>query len=177
MSHHTVRYVEMSEPIYNTISKRIRESYPQSCICWIEENINDRLQTAYAERKFEIAKRGDMNEYHLFHGTSETAVNSIASGGFDPSYNKTSAYGIGTYFAKNASYSFSYMKPNKSDISFMFYCDVLLGTSCRGSASLVIDTNKYDSAVDNLVTPTIVVSPYADGALPRYIIAFHKSAK
>lgn len=167
----------MSEDIYNIISKRIRESYPESCICWIEENINDRLLTAYAERKCEIAKRGAINEYNLFHGTSENAINSIVLNGFDPLYNKTSAYGKGTYFAKNASYSFSYMKPNDSGISFMFYCHVLLGTSCHGSSNLQIDITKYDSAVDNITRPTIVVTPYPDGAYPRYIIAFHKNAK
>lgn len=177
MAQSTIRYVEMSESIYTTISKRIHESYPSSCICWIEEITNGNLQDAFIKRKSEIIKHRPINELQLFHGTSEDAINSISSGGFDPTYNKTSAYGLGTYFAKNASYSFSYMKPNKAGISFMFYCDVLLGTSCCGSAGLAINTEKYDSAVDTLVSPTIVVTPYPDGALPRYIIAFHKTAK
>ena len=174
MTSPVIRYVEMSDPIYTIISRRICESYPNSCICWIESITNDHLQCAYNERK---GLSTTTDQLQLFHGTSEDAVNSIASGGFDPSYNKTSAYGIGTYFAKNASYSFSYMKPNSSGISFMFYCDVLLGKSCIGSSGLVIDTKLYDSAVDTLASPTIVVTPYPDGALPRYIIAFHKSAK
>jgi len=68
------------------------------------------------------------------------------------------------------------MKPNKAGISFMFYCDVLVGKSCLGSPSLTINTEKYDSAVNNLESPTIIVTPYPNGALPKYIIAFHKSA-
>ena len=170
-------YVEMSDPVYNVISSRIRASFPNSCICWIEETINPTLKEAYDKRAIAISKDGPINELQLFHGTKEEAVNSIVSNGFDPAYNKTSAYGKGTYFAKNASYSFSYMQPNQNGISFMFLCDVLLGRSCVGSSNLEIDTTKYDSAVDTLVKPSIVVTPYADGAYPRYIIAFHKNAK
>jgi len=172
-----VRYVEMSEPLYEQISKQIRESFPKSCICWIEENFNPKLLTTFEERKFETAKLGAINQVEFFHGTTESAVNTIAAGGFDPAYNKTSAYGKGTYFAKNASYSFSYMKPNAQGISFMFLCDVIMGTQCLGSSNLIIDTTKYQSAVDRLKDPTIVVTPYADAAYPRYIIAFHKNAK
>lgn len=134
------RYVEMSEPVYDLLSTRIRESFPQSCVCWIEENTNTKLQDAFSNRKFEIAKRGAINERLLFHGTSEEAVNSIITNGFDPEYNRASAYGKGTYFAKNASYSFTYMKPNKAGISFMFLCNVLIGTACNGSTNLQIDT-------------------------------------
>lgn len=173
----SVRYVEMSEPQYEYISKRVRESFPESCICWIEENLNTKLLTAFENRKSEIAKRGAINEVKFFHGTSENVVTSIAAGGFDPTYNKASAYGKGTYFAKNASYSFSYMKPNAVGISFMFLCDVIIGTPCLGSGNLIIDTMKFDSAVDVIKDPSIVVTPYADAAYPRYIIAFHKNAK
>jgi len=161
----------MSEPDYDMISKRIRASYPDSCICWIEEVINPNLRKAYEER------RNSMSEIQLFHGTSEEVVNTIAAGGFDPAYNKISAYGKGTYFAKNASYSFNYMKSEKNGISFMFLCDVLVGTSCQGSSNMNINMELYNSSVDNLANPTIFVTPYADGAYPKYIIAFHKKAQ
>lgn len=171
MSASKARYVEMSEPIYDIISKRIRESFPQSCICWIEEIINPSLREAYEARKSKIG-----NEQQLFHGTSENAVNAIAGGGFDPSYNTVSAYGKGTYFARDASYSYNYMKTQKNGISYMFLCDVLVGRSCLGSNGAVINTEKYDSSVNSLEKPTIFVTPYADGAYPKYIIAFHKTA-
>jgi hypothetical protein len=166
----------MKESIYDTISKRIRESFPKSCIVWIEENQNSFLLEAYDARKKEIAKVTTVNEVQWFHGTREENITKIAQGGFDPSYNKTSAYGKGTYFAKNASYSNSYMIPNTQGISFMFLCDVLMGKPCLGRANLEIDTTLYHSSVDNLNSPTILVSPIADASYPRYIIAFHKSA-
>jgi poly [ADP-ribose] polymerase 10/14/15 len=167
-----IRYVEMKEPIYEQISQRVRESFPNSCICWIEENQNNTLLEAYEKRK-----ASNLKEVQWFHGTKEELITTIANNGFDPSYNKTSAYGKGTYFAKNASYSNSYMSPNKEGISFMFLCDVLMGNPCLGQSQLVIDTTKYHSAVDNIKTPSILVTPFADGAYPRYIIAFHKGAK
>jgi hypothetical protein len=171
----SIRYVEMSEPIYDTISKRIRESFPNSCICWIEENQNSLLLEAYENKKKTMSTP---NEVQWFHGTNETNINTIVQGGFDPAYNKTSAYGKGTYFAKNASYSQGYMIPNKDGISFMFLCDVLMGRiSPTSRANVSIDTNTYDCAVDNFQNPTIVVTPYSDSAYPRYIIAFHKNAK
>jgi hypothetical protein len=174
----SIRYVEMSEPDYDVISKRIRASYPNSCICWIEEVVNPSLRKAYEARRALLLSGGGgpNSEQLLFHGTSEEAVNNIAAGGFDPAYNKTSAYGKGTYFAKNASYSLNYMKSEKNGISFMFLCDVLVGNSCLGSSNMIINTSLYDSSVDNAANPTIFVTQYADGAYPKYIIAFHKNA-
>lgn len=173
----SVRYVEMKEPIYDTISKRIRESFPNSCIVWIEENENIHLYAAYQNRKNEIAKVASINEVQWFHGTREENITKIAMEGFDPSFNKTSAYGMGTYFAKNASYSNSYMVPNSEGISFMFLCDVLMGKPCMGKSNLSIDTNLYHSAVDNFQSPSILVTPFKDAAYPKYIVAFHKDAK
>jgi len=174
-----IRYVEMKEPIYETISARVRESFPKSCICWIEENENPVLLEAYENRKKEIAKRpSNINEVQFFHGTREENITSIAQGGFDPAYNIGSAYGKGTYFAKNASYSQAYMVPNNEGISFMFLCDVLMGSiSPTTRANTEINTALYDCATNNFQNPTIVVTPHSDGAYPRYIIAFHKGAK
>jgi hypothetical protein len=165
-------YVEMSDPVYDQISKRVRQSFPNSCICWIEEVQNPNLQKSYDELKLKIG-----NEKLLFHGTSEEAINSIAAGGFNPEFNKTSAYGKGTYFAEKASYSFSYMKQGRDGVAYMFLCTVLTGRMCRGSNQLVINTENYDSAVDNIDNPTIFVSPHSAAAYPKYIISFHKNAK
>ena len=172
----SVRYVEMKEAIYDIISKRIRESFPNSCIVWIEENKNPELLAAYDNRKKEIAKVSSVNEMQWFHGTREENITKIAMEGFDPDFNKTSAYGKGTYFARDASYSNSYMIPNTQGISFMFLCDVLMGKPCMGDSNLKIDTTLYHSTIDNFQRPSILVTPFKDAAYPRYIIAFHKNA-
>jgi len=165
-------YIEMSNPVYDEISKRVRQSFPKSCICWIEEVQNPNLQKSYDELKMKIG-----NEKLLFHGTAEEAINSIAAGGFNPEYNKTSAYGKGTYFAEKASYSFSYMKEGRDGVAYMFLCTVLTSRTCPGRGQLVIDTEKYDSAVDNIQNPAIFVTPHAGAAYPKYIISFHKKAQ
>lgn len=172
----STRYVEMSEKLYDEISARVRATYPNSCIVWIEENINPLLRAQYKARRDEIAKRvPGSKEVQFFHGTREENINSILAGGFDATLNKTSAYGKGTYFARDAQYSWSYMHPGKEQISYMFLCDVVLGKQHLGQANTQIPAG-FDSFVDNVGNPSIVVTPYNDGAFPHYIIAFHKSA-
>jgi len=175
----STQFIEMSNPLFTYISDRIRTSYQNACILWIEENINNTLFDAYVTRKYEIEQlRGIPSEERLlFHGTREDIINIISSEGFDAKFNKTSAFGKGIYFAEQASYSKNYSNKEINDISYMFLCNVLIGNPRSGKPGISIDTNKYDSACNDLNQPTIVVSPYNDGSYPRYIIAFHKNSK
>ena len=171
-------YVDMSNKEYDRLSGLVRASYPNSCIVWIEENLNPTLRQSYERRKDAIAAEcnGDPKEAQMFHGTREENINTISSGGFDPSMNKVAVYGLGTYFARDAAYSFNYMWPGKEQISYMFLCDVVLGKSTIGASSKLCPTG-YHSQVNTLPDPTIVSVPFPDSAYPKYIIAFHKSAK
>ncbi len=170
--------ISMSDPIFDDISNKIRKSYPNACILWIDEVINPILSQEYEIKKKEIEElRGKVKEIQLFHGTSTDAIHNIAKTGFDPQYNRVSAYGIGTYFAVNASYSFGYMRIDKNEHSYMILADVLLGNIVQGYGLMKVDTTKYDNTVDNINNPTIYTTPYGNGAYPRYIIAFHKNAK
>ena len=162
-------YIELSDPIYDFISNKVRESHPNSCILWIEENINDELLASYEHRKNIIEEiRGDPSEeLLLFHGTKVNFIDIICEYGFEPRLNVHSAYGKGVYFAKNARYSFNYMNISERGISYMFLSNVLLGNKCVGKSGKSIDTQKYDSACDNMDNPTIFVTPYKNGAYPR----------
>jgi len=164
------RFIELGEPIYDEISKKIRQSYPNACICWIECNDNPILKEKYDQRK---ASRKITNEQELFHGTDIHSIDNICEVGFDPTLNRTSAYGKGTYFAKHASYSKDYMKETKDGLKFMILSDVIVGSPCLGSASLNINKGLYDSAVNSLTDPSIVVIPHIDAAYPKYIMSFH----
>lgn len=172
------QYIEMINPMYDFISNEVRKSHPNSCICWIEENINDELLASYEERKTDIENmRGKPSEeLLLFHGTREENIDIICEEGFEPRLNVTSAFGKGVYFAKHSSYSFRYMDVGRGEISYMFLCNVLIGNACIGSSGKIIGTEKYDSACDNLKNPTIFVTPYKNGSYPRYVIAFYKNA-
>ncbi len=173
-------YVAMSSNTYDTIESDIRQSYPNSCVLWIESVTNPWLEEQFQKQKSDIeAIRGvPCKIWQLYHGTKEDAVNSIIHRGFNVSANTRNAYGVGTYFAKNANYSKEYAAPASDQISFMLLCDVLIGEMGNGYTSgKQIDTAKHDNSVNNIKKPLIVVSPYDYGAIPRYIIAFYRNAK
>ena len=141
--------------------------------------MGSRRRRLYQNQKAEIqAKRGKpCTELQLYHGTKEEAAVAIIQDGFDPERNFRAAYGKGTYFAKNASYSRDYAPPASDQVSFMLICSVLLGEVGLYGSMKPIDTKVHDNAVDNLKSPSIYVTPYPYGAIPRFIVAFHRNAK
>lgn len=165
--------IYMTDPRFDEISAKVRNSYPNACILFIDEINNINLYEAYNNRKNEIeTKRGQVTEMQLFHGTHAHLIDKIAAEGFDPSKSAVAAFGSGTYFATTAAYSFNYMKTtDKTGISYMFLADVLIGKKIRNGES-----QDFDNYVDNPNAPSIIVSPYGDGCFPRYVIAFHKNA-
>jgi hypothetical protein len=171
--------VYMSDKRYDLIEEGIRRSYPNSCILWVEEITNPELEGIYQKQKAEIeARRGKpCKELELYHGTREEYANAIMKYGFDPQANTRSAYGKGSYFAKNASYSRDYAPPASDDVSFMLICSVLVGEVSVYGSNLPINTTLHDNSVDNPKSPSIYVTPYAAGAIPRFIVAFHRNAK
>jgi len=167
--------VLMSDKRYDEISGLVKQSYRNSCILFIDEIENPDLESHYEDYKFEITKkRGTVDEKLVFHGTHARLINIISEEGFDPSKNIASSYGKGTYFAKNASYSLNYMKSTDKDkVSYMFLAKLAVG-KCVLNTSRCDD---FDNYVDNLVSPTIFVTPHRYGAIPHYIIGFYKDAK
>jgi len=170
--------IPLSDPIFDEVADMIRRSYNNACILWLDEVRNPLLQERYETYKEELrAKCGTgVQELLLFHGTKEYSINAIVRDGFDHTMNTTSAYGKGTYFAKEALLSTHYSKSGHDDISFMFVCKFACHTPCIGSTNKVIDTTKYDYAVNNIQSPTIYAIPNDDAALPVYVVAFYKNA-
>jgi hypothetical protein len=175
----TLKPLSVSSAKYDEIAGRVRASFPNSCILWIDEVSNSELEREHESLFDEIQKKRVgvvVTKEELFHGTTERAVNAICNEGFKTEYNTVSAYGRGTYFAKNASYSFSYSKKSLSygkEIVYMMLCSVIVGMSQRGTNNGIIDTMNVDTNVDNLADPNIFVSPYDKGGIPKYVIAFH----
>lgn len=167
----------ISNPAFDEISQKIRQSYPNSCILFIDEVNNPALEESYELQKFQVSEqRGEIKEELLFHGTRADLIDTIAREGFDTSKNINSGYGNGTYFAKNAKYSVSYMKSkDEYGISYMFMAKVIIGKIEIGSPNISKQLD-YDTLVNNKENPTIFVTPYRYGAYPKYIIAFHKEA-
>ena len=69
----------------------------------------------------------NLNEMQLWHGTSHDIVKKICHQNIDFRMCTTGLYGSGCYFAKNASYSHDYVKPDSNGNGFMFLVDVLAG--------------------------------------------------
>ena len=75
--------------------------------------------------------KGEINEKQLWHGTMPDHVESICHQSFDWRLYSTHAYGKGSYFAKDASFSQSYSQQDSNGKFSMFYADVLVGFSTR----------------------------------------------
>ena len=92
-------------------------------------------------------------------------------------------YGVGTYFARDASYSAQplYSKPDSNGYKYIYLARVLIGEYTVGTGKMMVPPAKdpqkdinvhFDSLVDNTSDPTIfVVGPDAH-SYPEYLIIF-----
>ncbi|XP_042184126.1 protein mono-ADP-ribosyltransferase PARP14 isoform X2 [Oncorhynchus tshawytscha] len=118
----------------------------------------------------------------LYHGTAAKTCDAIESNGFDRSYANITAYGVGVYFAVNASYSANprFSPPDGSGHRRMYVARVLTGRYTLGDPSMKFTPRRsptdsadcYDSLVDNLQRPSMFVIFHDDQAYPEYLITF-----
>ncbi len=176
----TTRYVELSDPIYEEVTRRIRMTYPKACVVFVESVHNEFVEAKFEEQKKKLEeKRGPdvIKILSMFHGTNEKAINNIVADGFDPEYNTTSAYGKGTYFSSNAMTSSTYARDKREQLQYMFLADVIDGIRTTTRANQKTDTEKYDlSVAEHVPLPNICCTPYRYGSIPRYVIGFHRYA-
>ncbi|MEQ2228654.1 hypothetical protein ILYODFUR_011024 [Ilyodon furcidens] len=121
----------------------------------------------------------EVEEKQLFHGTDSKHVDAICLNNFDwriCGVNGT-AYGKGSYFARDAKYSHSYT--GDSDVKIMFITRVLVGSYTEGKSSYVRppskdsgDINFYDSCVDNIANPSIFVVFEKHQIYPEYLLQY-----
>ena len=91
----------------------------------------------------------------------------------------TVTYLLGSYFAKDASYSDRYAKAKRSLNKMMFVALVLVGDYCRGRNRFVRPPEKtvnsrtlFDSCVDSETNPKIFVVFEKQQIYPEYIIDY-----
>ncbi|KAL4659384.1 poly ADP-ribose polymerase 12-like [Arapaima gigas] len=125
------------------------------------------------------SKAGKVAEQKLFHGTDSKYVDAICRQNFDWRICGThgTAYGKGSYFARDAKYSHSYT--GDSAMRTMFVCRVLVGEYTKGNSSYVRppskdggDVNFFDSCVDDVYNPSIFVVFEKHQIYPEYIIQY-----
>lgn len=172
-----LRSVEMSDKMWDIIRDKIYVSYKNACIMWIFKVCNENLENDQAALKIQLEDNGNIDTLSLFHGTKSHLIETIASEGFNVTKNTVSAYGNGTYAAENAILSARYTNADNDAISYLMIVDMLVGRKQKGISAGKLNTDLYDNFVDNIKKPSIFVTPYNAGCIPKYIIAFHKYAK
>ena len=112
----------------------------------------------------------------LFHGTTRKAAKEIARQGFNRSFagQQTGClYGKGVYFAKDLDYAMKYAKPDSKDgLRRMFLCRVAVGDWCKGVSEQLQPSPGYDSAVNNVSSPSMFIIYHDTQVYPEYLITF-----
>jgi hypothetical protein len=133
--------VEVGSPVWvHVTSAFYRTVDPEDCeVLQVEEVRNSEKTEIYNLKKRQLERRlgaraGLGVDEVLFHGTSASTVNSILIQGFLRDFNQVSAYGTGTYFARDAQYAIStrYSKPDSKKHQCMIMANVLVGEPCQG---------------------------------------------
>ncbi|XP_053421456.1 protein mono-ADP-ribosyltransferase PARP15-like isoform X2 [Nycticebus coucang] len=173
---------------YNTVEDKFTETCSSYTIEKIEKIQNKFLWDSYQLKKKHMDyKNGHTNnEKLLFHGTDAASVPLINQHGFNRSLagKRATAYGKGTYFAVDASYSAqdTYSTPDSSGRKHMYLVRVLTGDYTRGNAGLVTPppknpfnpTDLFDSVTDDRRHPQMFVVFSDNQAYPEYLITFRR---
>lgn len=184
MSNQLFSYIDICSKEADKVIDIIKKSFPEECVISIEKINNPVLETNYKNRlQILQTKRGEnkVKEAQLFHGTDSKSVENIARNGFLTQYSKVNAYGIGTYFAKDYSYSRTYSinKSMRTNVKLfdnydnMILSKVILGVPTVTLGGKNTDTELYDYSCNSLQNPSIFSIPYDDAACPEYVITFY----
>ncbi|XP_069013081.1 protein mono-ADP-ribosyltransferase PARP12, partial [Embiotoca jacksoni] len=121
----------------------------------------------------------EVTEKKLFHGTDSKYLDAICLNNFDWRICGThgTAYGKGSYFARDAKYSHNYT--GDTDVKTMFISRVLVGSYTKGSSDYRRppskdggDINFFDSCVDNTLDPSIFVVFEKHQIYPEYLLHY-----
>uniref|UniRef100_A0A8C2AQM1 Si:ch73-252i11.1 n=1 Tax=Cyprinus carpio TaxID=7962 RepID=A0A8C2AQM1_CYPCA len=179
-------------PLQSTSAEyiKIKELFGRTMIGFrilkIERIQNKALWEVYQWQKDFMKKNNggrDVTEKQLFHGTDSTHLDAICHNNFDWRICGThgTAYGKGSYFARDAKYSHSYTKD--SGTRSMFVCRILVGSYTKGDSSYLRppskdggDTVFYDSCVNDVLDPSIFVVFEKHQIYPEYLIEYSDSS-
>jgi hypothetical protein len=162
---------------FDKITAKFRSSIGTNnvCVSVIYKITNDALNQAFDARAAAILEaRGTAPKVvEVYHGTTLKAAANIVNTGFDPAYSTVAAYGKGTYASPSVSMALTYCQDAKKegDFSMIFLCRFLKGTYGKTSTSKHIDTSVADYSGDG---HNILVTPYADGIIPDYLLCYYQ---
>ncbi|XP_071774139.2 protein mono-ADP-ribosyltransferase PARP14-like isoform X1 [Centroberyx gerrardi] len=171
--------------------QRVKESFKRTAAKTVLKI--ERLQNIHLRRGYEVQKKhisdknrqgGEAGEKLLYHGTTQDNCQSIMKTGFNRSFagQNATAYGLGTYFAVDASYSANptYSRPAQDGSQLMFVARVVTGDYALGQSNMKVPPPRdpqqphdlFDSVVNNLQSPSMFVVFHDNQAYPDYLITF-----
>ncbi|CAF3966394.1 unnamed protein product [Rotaria sordida] len=181
--------INKNDPTFIRIKNRMKETISNVKINKIERVQNVCMWNHYAFRRRQLKKELQnlpnlQIEMELFHGTNSTEPSEIYNGdcGFDMRFCTSGMWGIGTYFAKNASYScsrYAYQLPNGKQQVFL--AQVLTGDvyHCNSDKSLrlppkskTVSGLRYNSVSGDTQGSRVYIVYENRVAYPTYLITF-----
>ncbi|KAG5267768.1 hypothetical protein AALO_G00225480 [Alosa alosa] len=177
--------LESSSKEYTAIADLFRQTMTGFRVTSMERVQNRGLWEVFQWQADQMRKNnsGRTNEKILFHGTDSKHIDAICQQNFDWRICGThgTAYGKGSYFARDASYSHRYTSCEGTRA--MFVCRVLVGEPTQGSSSLLRppakdgeDTRLYDSCVDDVCNPSIFVIFEKHQVYPEYLLQYEEGS-
>uniref|UniRef100_A0ABM0MQS4 Poly [ADP-ribose] polymerase n=1 Tax=Saccoglossus kowalevskii TaxID=10224 RepID=A0ABM0MQS4_SACKO len=173
---------------YNDVTTKFYKTIPRTTrITRIVRVQNEELWDHHTRKERWMMKKNmdrKVEERHLFHGTRHEFVDAICQQNFDWRVSGTSsgtAYGKGSYFARDATYSHNYTRPDTNGIYQMFLARVLVGSYTAGNEDLVKPPPKnpsnpfgdsYDSCVNSTSDPSIYIIFDNSQTYPQYVISY-----
>ncbi|KAK3545032.1 hypothetical protein QTP86_033230 [Hemibagrus guttatus] len=167
---------------YSAIERLFKTTMHGFRMIQIERIQNRGLWEVFQWQKEQMKKNNsgkNVAEKQLFHGTDSKHIDAICRNNFDWRICGThgTAYGKGSYFAKDAKYSHDYT--GDSTTRCMFVCRVLVGDYTAGHSTYTRppskdggDTIFYDSCVNNVHNPSIFVVFEKHQVYPEYLITY-----
>ncbi|KAG8012473.1 Poly [ADP-ribose] polymerase 12 [Nibea albiflora] len=168
---------------YNMIDTLFKRTMPKHKISNIQRIQNPSLWEVFQWQKEHMKKRDGgkaVNQQYLFHGTDHALIEAICEQNFDWRMCGVhgTAYGKGSYFARDASYSDRYSSIKHSLNKVMFVALVLVGDYTKGRSSYLRPPPKgnsntlHDSCVDSESNPGIYVVFEKQQIYPEYLISY-----
>ncbi|CAF0927005.1 unnamed protein product [Adineta ricciae] len=172
---YTQTNVYNQRPLVHARRQMSRPSLPGTnppTIIQIERIQNQRWFKQYSAHDFEFRQKlGKQTEQWLFHGCDEQASRNIEMECFNRSYagQRAVAYGQGSYFARDSTYSHSYAAPDRNGIRRMFLARVLVGNTVQGNSSMRVPPAGFDTTGDG---HSIFVTYHDSQAYAEYLISY-----
>ncbi|XP_071941022.1 protein mono-ADP-ribosyltransferase PARP12-like [Antedon mediterranea] len=178
--------VKVGSTEYNEV-KRLFNQTCNNPILKIQRVQNEELWEDYQKKQERMIKKlppGTTVERRLWHGTRDYHAQAICQQNFDFRCSGSSsgtAYGQGSYFARDASYSTGYARAANDGRRFMFLAKVLVGEYTIGNPSHRRPPAKiqagnlkslYNSCVNQTSEPSIFVIFDKDQMYPEYLLQF-----